>query len=122
MYHETMNQVDIAERRREYADLLEQSLTRLVDLLKERDDVLRISLFGSYARGRRDLFTDLDVLVIMQTAEPFVERQCRLYGLLGLPVDLDLLCYTPEEFDAMKFQPFLRHALMDEKVLYERSP
>src|SRR5437762_8177132 len=22
----------------------------------------------------------------------------------------------------MKFQPFLRHALMDEKVLYERSP
>jgi predicted nucleotidyltransferase len=116
-----MDHAQLAARRREYAALLEQSVVSLVDILKQRNEVLRISLFGSYARGRRDLFTDLDVLVIMQTAEPFVERQSRLYGLLGLPVDLDLLCYTPEEFEAMKFQPFLRHALMDEKVLYEKK-
>src|SRR5438094_276530 len=106
-----MNQVDIAGRRREYAGLLEQSLTRLVDVLKQGDDVLRISVFGSYARGRRDLSTDLDVLVIMQTATPFLQRQADLYSALALPVDLDLLCYTPDEFEALKDRPFLRHAL-----------
>src|SRR5437773_9917345 len=105
-----MEQVDIAGRRREYAGLLEQSVTRLVDLLKERDDVLRISVFGSYARGRRDLFTDLDVLVIMQTATPFLQRQAALYSALALPVDLDLLCYTPQELEALRDSPFLRDA------------
>ena len=116
-----MEQVDIAGRRREYAGLLEQSVTRLVNLLKERDDVLRISVFGSYARGRRDLFTDLDVLVVMQTAMPFLQRQQELYTALALPVDLDLLCYTPDEFEALKDRPFLRHALTTEKVLYEKK-
>jgi predicted nucleotidyltransferase len=117
-----MDHGQIAARRREYATLLEQSLASLVDILKQREEVLRISVFGSYARGRRDLFTDLDVLVIMQTAAPFIERQCQLYQLLTLPVDLDLFCYTPDEFEITKFRPFLRHALMDEKVLYEKKP
>jgi predicted nucleotidyltransferase len=117
-----MAKTDIAEERRRYHDLLEHSLLSLVAALKERGDVLRISVFGSYARGRVDLFTDLDVLVIMETAMPFLERQRVLYELLALPVDLDLLCYTPQEFNTMKDRPFLRHALREEKVLYEKKP
>ena len=117
-----MESMRIADARREYSALLERSLLSLVETLKLRPDVLRISVFGSYSRGRADLFTDLDVLVIMETAMPFVERQRELYELLCLPVDLDLLCYTPKEFEAMKHRPFLRHALSGEKVLYEKKP
>jgi predicted nucleotidyltransferase len=102
--------------------LLERSLDLLVKTLSQRSDILRISVFGSYARGRADLFTDLDVLVIMDTTRPFLERQRELYELLALPVDLDLLCYTPHEFENLKDQPFLRHALTDEKVVYEKKP
>lgn len=35
-------------------------------------------------------------------------------------VDVDILCYTPDEFAVMKGRDFLRRALSDETVLYER--
>ena len=38
------------------------------------DGAERVSLFGSCARRREDLFTHLDVLVVMRGEEPFVER------------------------------------------------
>jgi len=112
---------DIVDARRRYSALLEKSLESLIETLRRRPDILRISIFGSYARGRTDLFTDLDVLVIMDSARPFIERQSELYELLGLPVDLDLLCYTPDEFDKIKHRPFFRHALTSERVLYEKK-
>src|SRR5438445_49925 len=110
-----MEYTDIAEARRRYRALLEGSLELLVETLKRRPDVLRISIFGSYARGRSDLFTDLDVLVIMDTSRPFMERQRELYELLTLPVDLDLLCYTPDEFEKLQHRPFLQQALNERK-------
>jgi predicted nucleotidyltransferase len=112
----------IAESRAAYAGLLKDSVRRLVEKLSSLDQVERVSLFGSYARGRADLFTDLDVLVVMRSKEPFVERVKRLYGLLALPVDLYLLCYTPREFANLKDQPFLKRILQEEMVLYEKTP
>ena|SRR3990172_5800974 len=117
-----MTKTDLAQSRHNYRALLQESLTSLVEKLKQREDVVRVSVFGSYARGRADLFTDLDVLVIMETPLPFIKRQESLYQLLALPVDLDILCYTPQEFESMKLQPFLRRALRDEKILYEKKP
>ncbi len=114
--------MDLSRARDDYRQLLDESLTVLVEKLRRRDDVLHVGVFGSYARGRTDLFTDLDVLVIIETALPFVERQRMLYELLASPVDLDLLCYTPAEFECMKDRPFWRHALRGEKVLYEKKP
>jgi len=32
---------------------------------------------------------------------------------------MDILVYTPEEFDAMRDGHFLRRALLDSKVIYE---
>ena len=63
-----------------------------------------------------------DVLVIMDTDRPFIERQRELYELWGLPVDLDLFCYTPDEFEKLQHRPFLRYALTSERVLYEKKP
>jgi predicted nucleotidyltransferase len=85
------------------------------------EEVERVSLFGSYARGRADLFTDLDVLVVMQTDKTFPERLRLLYSLLAVPVDLDLLCYTPQEIQALKQRPFFKNLLQEEMVLYEKK-
>ncbi|HEY2931610.1 MAG TPA: nucleotidyltransferase domain-containing protein [Acidobacteriota bacterium] len=112
----------LREKRQEYVHLLEISLKRLVAVLKNLDEVERISLFGSYASGRRDLMTDLDVLVVMRTDELFVDRLRRLYGLLALPVDLDILCYTPKEFSELKSGGWLKKALEGETLLYEKEP
>ena len=106
----------LKERREEYSRLLEESLATIVDKLK--DKVERISIFGSYAKGRRDLFTDLDVIIVMKTDKPFTERLKEVYSLLALPVDADILCYTPEEYERMK-DGFLRN--VEEVILYERG-
>ena len=116
-----MPAIDLLESRRQYRKLLHESLSLFVEKLKQREDVLRVSVFGSYARGKADLFTDLDVLVIMETALPFVQRLGMLYQLAASSVDLDILCYTPQEFQTMKDGPFLRQAVRDEKILYEKK-
>lgn len=106
--------------REAHARRLEAAVRAIVARLSPLPQVRRISLFGSYARGRADLLTDLDVLVVVETDLGPVERLRWLYELLAVPVDLDLLCYTPEEYERMRDEPFLRHALASERVLFER--
>ncbi|MGQ9545815.1 MAG: nucleotidyltransferase domain-containing protein [Dehalococcoidia bacterium] len=115
-----MDKEILADKRWEYQKLLDYSAREIVARLSCLN-VHKISLFGSYARGRTDLFTDLDVLVIMDTDKPFTERITEIYSLLALPVDADILCYTPQEFQRMKETPFLKKALTDEVVLYEKT-
>ena len=111
----------LTQKRREYAILLKSSVNVIVNKLSGMEQVERISLFGSYARGKEDLFTDLDVLVIMKTDLNFVERLRVLYSKLALPVDLDLLCYTPDEWENLRDRPFFRAALQEEMVLHEKK-
>ena len=79
----------------------------------------RVILFGSYARGRRDLFTDLDLFVIMDSSADFVTRTAQLYQELHPSVDMDLLVYTPAEFERIRHRGFFRHILEEGEVLYE---
>lgn len=104
-----------------YTKLLEESRKTIVATLSPREEVERISLFGSYARAQADLFTDLDILIIMNTNLNFIERLRMLYSLLALPVDMDIICYTPQEFQALKDRPFLKQILHEEIVLYEKK-
>ena len=99
---------------------MEQSVQDLVKRLRDLDGVQRISVFGSFARSRRDLFTDLDVLVVMDTEMSLVDRLRLLYSSLALPVDLDILCYTPQEFESLKDSGRLTGILGDEQLLYEK--
>ena len=117
----TMGDNTLTRKRREYRKLLHYSANGIVARLSGLN-VEKISLFGSYATGRSDLFTDLDVLVIMDTDKPFIDRITEIYSLLALPVDADILCYTPEEFKKMKHTPFFKKVLADEVVLYEKKP
>src|SRR5437870_5279191 len=111
-------QDEIERRRAAYAEQMKEAVAQITTVLSGMPDVEKVSLFGSYARGRADLFTDLDVLVIMKTDKSFVERLRMLYTALRVPIDMDLLCYTPEEFDSLKERSFLKRALVDEVVLY----
>jgi len=116
-----MNPEDIAAQRADYRRALADSLQRIVAALSRRPEVQRIVLFGSYAEGRADLLTDLDLLVVMESPLDFVARTAALYGELDSAVDVDLLVYTPEEFERHRRHGFLRHILAQGKVLYEKS-
>jgi uncharacterized protein len=62
------------EARAEYAALLKRALSDTVNTLAAMPEVRRVSLVGSYARGRADLFTDIDLIVVMDTTRSFVDR------------------------------------------------
>lgn len=108
----------IAVQRARYVRRLGEAVEEIRRRLGALAEVRELILFGSFARGQADLFTDLDVLVVMETDEPVLDRLRRLYSLLALPVDLDLLCYTPAEFARARERPFLRHALRGAVVLH----
>jgi len=114
-------QAVLAERRTEYAEALERALDTIVTRLAGMPEVERVILFGSYAAGRRDLFTDLDLLVVMSSEQDFVHRTAELYRQVATGVDLDLLVYTPEEFRRLQGYGLVRDALETGNVLYEKK-
>ena len=108
------------EKREEYVNNLDQALERVLDQLRAIPAVQRVILFGSYAAGKRDLLTDLDLLVVMESELDFVTRTAQLYVSLQPGIDMDLLVYTPKEFEDMRDGNFIRKALEGGKVLYEK--
>lgn len=112
---------DLAAMRQAHVAALARGLDDLVAQLRQIPEVCQVVLFGSYARGRRDLGTDLDLLVVMDSPLDFVSRNAELAERLRAGVPLDLLVYTPAEMADMRERPFLRHALTGSQVLYARN-
>jgi predicted nucleotidyltransferase len=112
----------LAAKRAAYVRRLEEAVERIRTVLADVPGMRRVSLFGSYAKGRRDLFTDLDLFVVWDTDRSLLERQRYLYSLLSLPVDLDIVCYTPAELAAAADSPLNLHLRQEEVVLFEPKP
>ena len=111
---------DLAEQRQRHRQLLAAALRQIVATLSENPDVERAVLFGSYAEGRSDLFTDLDILIVIHSPLDFVTRTAEMYRLLSCPVDLDLLVYTPDEVERNRHRGLIRQALEKGRVIYEK--
>ncbi len=60
----------------------------------------RAIAFGSYARGTPDAFSDLDLVVVLESDLPPTERgDLVLDVVLACPIGLDVLVLTPGELD-----------------------
>ncbi|CAN5812016.1 hypothetical protein BH23ACT11_BH23ACT11_01570 [soil metagenome] len=96
---------------------LTAELDRLSILLREMG-ASEVWLFGSLARGEVHEGSDLDLLVVMDTALPYVERLACLYRKLKPRVATDLFVYTSEEMiDLRVSNPLVRAALQEGKLL-----
>ncbi|KXK25807.1 MAG: HEPN domain protein [candidate division WS6 bacterium OLB20] len=105
---------------------VEERLVEVKENLVREFDPERIILFGRFARTMEPKQpSTLDILIIAETEEPFIERikRARKATKGGVPV-VEPLIYTPEEFTLMteqKEETFLESAVEEGKVLYERS-
>lgn len=113
--HRSIDTTSARARRRQA--LLAAEAKRLTDLLAAEGAQLVLA-FGSYARGTVGPHSDLDLLVVLDTAEPFIARLTRLHELLRPMVALDLVAYTPAELNAIRHRPFIRQALDEGVVLH----
>jgi len=101
-------------------DLIGEIVRRIVETVQPQ----KIILFGSRARGDARPKSDFDVLVIKQSSEPSYRRDAPLYvALAGLPVEVEVLVYTPEEVAewAQVPQAFVTTATREGKTIYERK-
>lgn len=62
-------------------------------------------LFGSFDTEQFGPNSDVDLIVVTDTQQPFMERQRAFWDLLDLGPTIDLLVYTPEEFAQLTCDP-----------------
>lgn len=63
-----------------------------------RSGLLRLGVFGSYARGDAGVGSDLDLVAVVEGSDEPFERRSVSWDLHGLPVPAELLVYTDEEW------------------------
>lgn len=88
-----------------------------------RPELLRAGLFGSYARGDWGVGSDLDLVLIVRTCAQPWERRPASWDTLSLPVSVDAVVYTPDEWDALlPKRGSLPHTVSRETVwVYDRE-
>ena len=101
--------------------LLENELERIVAILK-RENVCKIILFGSMCGEKIGSASDIDLVVVQETQKRYLQRIEELIQLIKPSYAIDILVYTPEEFDRLRLKnSFVRQITSQGKVLYERE-
>ena len=101
-------------------EALDQIVQRIVSQLQPE----RIILFGSYGYGSPTENSDVDLLVIMDTADRPADRYLAVSRLIRpRPFPLDILVKTPDEISRAieKGDFFIREIITQGQTLYERS-
>lgn len=96
---------------------LEEELNRILARLKKDSSIRKVILFGSMARGDVREHSDIDLIIIKETDKRFLDRLDEFYS--DAREAMDILVYTPQEFEEMRERPFVKMALREGRVLYE---
>jgi predicted nucleotidyltransferase len=84
----------------------------------------QLYLFGSWARSEEDELSDIDIIVIKRTSSPFFNRLKEVSKLLPPEIGgLDILVYTPKEFEKMKEEGnvFIEMITEEASLIYDRK-
>jgi predicted nucleotidyltransferase len=82
----------------------------------------KIVLFGSFARGDADSYSDIDLIVVYPTQKRFMDRLEELYALWDINCSADILAYTSEEYETLlKERDFIKEAVERGRIIYENT-
>jgi len=101
--------------------LVEKELNGFVERLKENYYPLKVILFGS-AVSKKYKAGDIDLIVIKKTDKPFWERLQEISSYCSRKIGMDVLVYTPEEFEQMsKDRLFFKNEVLKKgRVIYAK--
>ena len=108
---------NVNQRQRIAPEVIQQ----VVDHIARTFQPEKVILFGSYAYGQPKPWSDVDLLVIMQTDTP-KQKQMEITLSFLDPLGVDILVRTPQEiaYRLPLGDFFLREIISKGKVLYER--
>jgi len=91
--------------------------------LVERLNPEKIVLFGSFARGDFNECSDIDLLVIHDWKEAFLDRIKVLLDLNEDSLPLEPIGYTNQEFNAMRTEgnTFIADVILNGRVIYNNK-
>lgn len=110
----------IGQRKKE----LESELRRIKDIIIKEYSPDEIILFGSLANGNIHEWSDIDLVVIKDTQERFIDRLHRIRLMTQPEVGVDFVVYTPQEMDDMRIENrrfLIKEILEKGEVIYERK-
>src|SRR5437870_4230988 len=98
------------------------AIRRYAQAVAERFQPEKIILFGSYAYGKPDADSDVDILVVMAARNP-IDQAVRIDQETDPPFPLDLIVRTPNTlaWRLREGDSFLQEIVAKGKVLYEKN-
>ncbi|MCK6692438.1 MAG: nucleotidyltransferase domain-containing protein [Thermoanaerobaculia bacterium] len=108
----------------------QDQIDEIVRILTKEIKPEKIILFGSYALGKANEESDLDLAIVMESNLPrfkrgaLIRKALRSGGRRWL-FPMDILVFTPKEIELFKDSPYsmIHEILLTGKVLYEsRQP
>ena len=76
-----------------------------VEKLTSHINIKKVYLFGSMARNDFNEGSDIDLAIIGDFKERFLDRSDKILEMTELPIEL--LCYTEKEFEEMRIKGIL---------------
>jgi len=80
---------------------IKKELFQLKNILKNKFEIKKMFLFGSRARGDYFLDSDVDVVIVSNYFKDkrFSSRISEILKIWENDINIEPLCYTPEEFE-----------------------
>jgi len=101
----------------------DKDLNEVISIIKKINPE-KIYLFGSYSTSTFDDQSDLDLIVVAPSNDRPLERRLKLRRMLlkyDRRIGLDLLVYTPAEFNMLQEEPssFVSSVIRQGKKIYD---
>jgi len=113
--------IDWATLRPPVTDALLADITRRI---VEKFHPYKVVLFGSYAYGEPHIYSDVDLLVVMDSDEPMAKRIMRVAEVAKVKfLPMDIIVRTPAEMEERLAMGdfFIAEILEKGRVLYQRE-